>query len=138
MRYLDANVFIFAVLDEGPRGDRARELLRAVTTEDEPAATSALAIDEVVWTLQGEGPREVAIREGQRLMGLPSLQIFDVTAEDTFSALSLMEDEDKLDPRDAIHAAVAIGHGVYTMVSDDPDLDAVPKIEREELDSAAP
>lgn len=101
-----------------------------MTTEDDPAATSALAIDEVVWTLQGEGPRDVAIREGQRLMGLPNLQVFDVTAEDTFDALSLMEDNDTLDPRDAIHAAVAIGHGVYTVVSDDPDLGAVSEIER--------
>lgn len=137
MRYLDANVFVFAVLDEGARGDRARGLLRSVTTEDEPAATSALAIDEVVWTLQGEGPREVAIREGQRLMGLPNLQVFDVTAENTFDALSLMEENDTLDPRDAIHAAVAIGHGIYTIVSEDPNLGVVSEIEREGLGTEA-
>lgn len=121
------------MLDEGARGDRARQLLRTVTIEDEPAATSALAIDEVVWALQSEGPREVAIREGQRLMGLPNLQVFDVTAEDTFDALSLMQEQDSLDPRDAIHAAVAIDHGIYTVVSEDPDLGAVPEIEREGL-----
>lgn len=136
LRYLDANVFVFAVLDEGVRGERARELLRAVAVEDEPAATSALTIDEVVWILQGQGPREVAVREGQRLMGLPNLRIFDVSAEDTFDALSLMEEHDTLDPRDAIHAAVAIGHGVYTVVSDDPDLGVVPELERRGLDGA--
>lgn len=133
MRYLDANVFVFAVLDEGPRGERARALLRKVVGEDGRAATSTLAIDEVVWSLQGEGPRDVAIQEGQRLMDLPNLEVFDVTAEDTFDALSLMEDEDTLDPRDAIHAAVAINHGIFTVVSDDPDLDGLPDVERQGL-----
>lgn len=133
MRYLDANVFVFAVLDKGERGQRARELLRAVATGEERATTSSLTIDEVVWILQGEGPREVAIQEGKRLMALPNLEVFDVTAEDVFHALSLMEDYGRLDPRDAIHASVAVGHGVHTVVSDDPDLEPVPDVEREAL-----
>lgn len=133
MRYLDANVFVFAVLDEGNRGRRAREVLRSIATEDERAATSSLTIDEVVWILQGEGPREVAIREGRRLLAFPNLQVFDVTAGDVFDSLAMMEDHDRLDPRDAIHASVALNHGVHTVVSDDPDLEAVPDVDRESL-----
>lgn len=133
MRYLDANVFVFAVLDEGKRGVRAREIVRATATEDRRAATSSLTIDEVVWILQGQGPRDVAIREGQRLMALPNLEIFDVGAEDVFDALAMMDEHGRLDPRDAIHASVALNHGVHTVISDDPDLDPVPELERRPL-----
>ncbi len=135
LRYLDANVFLFAVLDEGPRGERARSLLRCVVDGEERAATSALTLDEVVWILQGEGPREVAIREGQRLIGLPNLEILDVTAQDVLDSLALMEEHQGLDPRDAIHAAVALSRGIYTVVSDDPDLDGMTELERQPLAS---
>lgn len=133
LRYLDANIFLFAVLDEGPRGEHARSLLRRIVDGEERAATSALTLDEVVWILQGEGPREVAIREGQRLIGLPNLEILDVTAQDVLESLALMEDHQALDPRDAIHAAVALSHGIYTIVSDDPDLEGLPDLERQPL-----
>jgi predicted nucleic acid-binding protein len=133
LRYLDANVFVFAALDEGSRGDKARELLRSIATEDDRAATSSLTIDEVVWVLQGEGPREVAVREGQRLLAFPNLEVFDVAATDVFDSLAMMEDHERLDPRDAIHASVALNHGVHTVVSDDPDLEAVPDVERRPL-----
>lgn len=133
LQYLDANVFLFAVLDEGDRGDSARGLLRSVVEGEARAATSALTIDEVVWILQGEGPREVAIQECQRLIGLPNLEMLDVTAEDALDALSRMEEDQGLGPRDAIHAAVAANHGIYTIVSDDPDLDQLPDVDREPL-----
>lgn len=133
IRYLDANVFLFAVLDEGSRGDHARELLRNVVGGEELAATSSLTIDEVVWILQGEGPRDVAIKEGKRLLGLPNLDVLDVTAEDTLDVLSRMEEGPGLDPRDAIHVAVAANHGIYTIVSEDPALDGFADVERETL-----
>jgi predicted nucleic acid-binding protein len=133
VRYLDANVFVFAVLDGGQRGQRARDLLRAVAEKGEAAATSSLAIDEVVHTLMGEGPREVALREGQRLMALPSLEVFDVTAQDVFDALAMTEEDERLAPRDAIHASVALNHGIHTVVSQDPDLDGIANVDRQAL-----
>lgn len=126
-------MFLFAVLDEGDRGDHARTILRRTVQEDERAATSALTIDEVVWILLKEGPRDVAIREGQRLIGLPNLEVLDVTAEAVLDATTLMEAHQELSPRDAIHGAVAMGAGIYTIVSDDADLDAIPDLIREGL-----
>lgn len=126
-------MFLFAVLDDGVRGDHARSLLRRTVEEGERAATSALTIDEVVWILLKEGPREVAIREGQRLLGLPNLEVLDVTAEAVLDAMSLMEAYRELSPRDAIHGAVAMEAGLYTIVSDDADLDAIPDLTREGL-----
>ncbi|PKP58327.1 MAG: hypothetical protein CVT88_07465 [Candidatus Altiarchaeales archaeon HGW-Altiarchaeales-1] len=42
--------------------------------------------------------------------------------------------EYKLDPRDAIHAACALIHGVYTIISEDDDFDRIKKFERKGLD----
>jgi predicted nucleic acid-binding protein len=104
-----------------------------VAEKGEAAATSSLAIDEVVHTLMGEGPREVALREGQRLMALPSLEVFDVTAQDVFDALAMTEEDERLAPRDAIHASVALNHGIHTVVSQDPDLDGIANVDRQAL-----
>ncbi|MCD5409151.1 MAG: PIN domain-containing protein [Methanocellales archaeon] len=35
-----------------------------------------------------------------------------------------------IDPRDAIHAACAITHGIYTIISEDPDFDKIAVLSR--------
>ena len=42
----------------------------------------------------------------------------------------------KLKPRDAIHAATAISHGISQIISDDPDFDKVSELERIGLEKA--
>lgn len=131
--YLDANVFIFAILNDGEKGDAARDLVTAVVKGDEGAVTSTLTVDEVVWSVMREEPREVALAEGRRLVTMPNLRHLDVGRGEVAMSLMLMDAHEELDPRDAIHAACAISHGVYTVVSDDPDFDAVPDLERRPL-----
>jgi predicted nucleic acid-binding protein len=133
MLYLDANVFVHAVLDSGPKGARAADLLRTVAAGEAVAFTSTLTWDEVVWTMMGEVDRTVALEQGNRLLSLPNLRILGVGREEILLASRLMEDHRALDPRDAIHAATAIRAGATALVTDDDKLPALKEIKRQGL-----
>ncbi|MEA1925172.1 MAG: PIN domain-containing protein [Candidatus Altiarchaeota archaeon] len=132
MRYLDANVFIYAALYDGKKAEHAREILREMV-EGDVAITSTLTIDEVVWIVWKESNREKAIKESVRILELPNLKVLSVDAKDAYSALNLMNKYQKLKPRDAIHLAVSLRAGVFRIISDDSDFDDVDEIEREKL-----
>jgi len=132
MRYLDSNVFVYAAIYTGKKAENARDMLKSVV-KGAPAITSSLVIDEVVWAIWKEAGRERAVREGMRMLRLPNLSIVAVDAKDTYFAMELMRKYTKLKPRDAIHLAVSINSGVFTIVSDDPDFDSVKEVKRENL-----
>lgn len=126
MIYIDANVFIYAVAESGPTAAAARRALADALRAG--AATSALTVDEVVWNLGSDG-KERAIDHGRRLLDLPGLRILPVLGDDVRRALDLMS-KHGLQPRDAIHAAVATNNGCKSILSGDADFDAVPGLKR--------
>ena len=130
MHDLDANSFIFPALYDGEKAAGARSLLTAIVAGDIGGATAALTIDEVVYILSRETTRESAIRQGRRLLELPNLRILDVEAHHLLRALSEMEQHRGISPRDAIHYAVMIDRGIFSIVSDDSDFDGLPDVDR--------
>lgn len=130
MRYLDANVFIYAAASSDAFGDNARHVLRHMVSGARPAVTAVLALDEVAWAIRKIAGTDVAVLETTRLLGLPHLTVLDVKAKHMVAALDLMERHASLRPRDALHAAVAIDAGVFTIVSSDDDFDVVPELTR--------
>lgn len=133
MLYLDANVLIYPVLHTGPKSDAAADLLARVEAGKQPAATSSLTLDEVLWVVGKNAGRDVALRHAQLVLDMPHLRVLPVRDAEARAALDLMRAHRKLSPRDAIHAAAAIGAGIFTIVSDDADFDAVPEIMRRPL-----
>lgn len=133
MLYLDANVFCYAILYEGPKADGCRSVLQDMTAGRQPAVTASLTVDEVVWALQKERDRALALKEAARVLRLPNLEILEVGPGDLHHGLRLMDENEGLSPRDGIHAAVAIRHGVYTIVSEDEDFDEVSSLSRRPL-----
>lgn len=127
MIYIDANVFIYAAAETGATADRARVALKRALQDG--AATSALTVDEVVWNL---GADAKAIAHGMRMLDMPGLDVLPVTAKEVRHALDLMANHG-LQPRDAIHAAVALGKGCKSVLSGDPDFDHVPGLRRTPL-----
>lgn len=130
VQYLDANVFCLAALYEGPKADQARTLLHKTIGGDQPAITAALTLDEVAWNIGKAAGRDVGIRQATRLLGVPSLTVLDVKTRHMVMAFDLMETHASLRPRDAIHAAVALDAGVYSIVSDDDEFDVIPQLNR--------
>ncbi|MBI4919654.1 type II toxin-antitoxin system VapC family toxin, partial [archaeon] len=51
MIYLDANFFVFALLDNTGKGVNARNIQKQIFSGKEQAVTSVLTLDEVMWVL---------------------------------------------------------------------------------------
>ena len=125
--YLDANFFIIANFDAGPKGKKARTILGQILSGKE-AVTSALAMDEVMWVLHKQ--RKEELRDViEEIYSLPNVSVKAVSPDIPLSALNFME-ENRLKPRDAFHAAVMKELGIKEIVSDDPDFDKVKEIKR--------
>lgn len=132
--YLDSNVFIFAVLYNDERAEKARTILRKISLGELKAVTASLTIDEVVWkVLREKRDRDLAIRAGLKILDFENIEIMDVGGRTLRIALKFMEVYPTLHPRDAIHLATALVAGVQTIVSDDADFDPIKEIKRKPL-----
>jgi predicted nucleic acid-binding protein len=60
------------------------------------------------------------------------LTFLDVNDEILWSAYNLAK-RYRLNPRDVIHLACALNHGIFTIVSEDKDFDKVKEIKRKSL-----
>jgi len=133
MKYLDSNVFLYPILYEGKRSDNAQAILMEMVEGDIHCITASLTLDEVIRIVSKKISRKKALEIGKDILELPNLKILDVTATDILSSIDLMERYAHLKPRDAIHSAVCINAGVFTIVSDDSDFDGIDEINREPL-----
>ncbi len=123
MIYLDANFFIFANFDPGPKGEEARKLQRAIVNGKQ-AVTSVLALDEVMWVLirnKKQGQMRAVIEE---IYAMPNLVVKEVPALTALTTLDMME-RYGLKPRDAFHAAIMKAFGLREIATDDPDFDKI-------------
>lgn len=132
MKFLDANIFLFARLDTGALGEAARELLRRVTGAS-PAACNAVVLNEVFWNLRKPLGRSEALQRSRQLATMPGLVVLPLSEREWIRALDLMSKHEKLKPNDALHAASALEAGIDTMVSTDPDFDGIAGLHRQRL-----
>jgi hypothetical protein len=128
MIYLDANFFVFANFDTGPRGEWARKVQRAIVAGRQ-ALTSVLALDEVMWVLIRNKRHEQMRAVIEEIYAMPNLVVKEVPALAALTALDIMEHYG-LKPRDAFHVAVMKSFGLREIVTDDPDFDKVEWIRR--------
>lgn len=132
MLYLDSNVFVYAALNRDEVGKRARSLLGAVQLGRLPAASSALAFDEIVWAVKKHRSPEDAATAGEAFLKMPGLELLSVDGDLLPSALKLIR-RYQLDPRDAIHAASALRARAEAIVSSDPHFDRLEEIGRRSI-----
>lgn len=115
MNYLDSNVFIYAATDEGLQGKAAAEVLAKALRMG--ACTASLTADEVLWAVAKKLGRAVAADKVRQMLAL-DMKVASVEKGDIEAAL--LHFAAGLDPRDAIHAAVALRAGCTTVASTDP------------------
>jgi predicted nucleic acid-binding protein len=132
MIYLDANVFLNAILTREKEGEKARTIIKKLQKGELTAATSALTFDEVFWIVKKHRDFEKALKATKALLEIPNLTFLEVNDETLWSSYNLIE-KYKLDPRDAIHLACALNHGIFTIVSEDEDFDKVKEIKRKNI-----
>jgi predicted nucleic acid-binding protein len=129
MIYLDANVFLSAILNQEDEGEKARDLLQKLQKAEIVAATSALSFDEVFWIVKKHRGFISALKAAKTLLEIPNLTFLEVNDQTLWSAYNLAE-KYRLDPRDAIHIACALDHAIFTIISEDEHFDKVKEIKR--------
>lgn len=129
MKYVDANIFICAVVGVENKAQSAKQILQGIASGKIEAYTSALTWDELVWNVRKNLGVETAKEEGTRFLLFPNLKILAVDGNIIMEAQRLML-KYNLKPRDSIHAACAIKNGIKDFISDDPDFDTVSEIKR--------
>jgi uncharacterized protein len=133
--YLDSNIMLYAVGEQSRYRRPCRHVLERVASRSVVGETSMLAIQEVIHHRQRRGDVTPA-SHGRQVLSICSMtHPFDESIG--LTAMSLMDDQPRLQISDAIHAATALRHGISVVVSADDDFDAVSGIERiDPLDSA--
>jgi predicted nucleic acid-binding protein len=112
--YLDSNVFIYASTDDGSQGKAAAKVLTKALRDG--ACTASLTADEVLWAVTKKLGRTLASEKVRQMLEL-DLEVLAVEKKDVEAALTHFDGG--LDPRDAIHAAVALRAGCTSVVSTD-------------------
>jgi len=133
--YLDSNVFIYPVIyDERtvPKSRKAKDILTKVSTGELRGFTATLTWDEVVWVTSKVLGHKDSWEQGQKFLGFPNLTLLSIDEATLIRAQKVMGKYD-LKPREALHAAAAIGSGQIEMISDDSSFDKVKEIKRKSL-----
>ena len=133
MIYLDANFFIFALLDQTRKGERAREIRKEIINGKSVAVTSVLTLDEIMWVLLKNKKQNLLRKAIEDIYSTPNLEVKEVSATVALKALDLIEIS-HLKPRDAFHAAIMKNLQLTQIVSDDSDFDKIQGIKRIKLD----
>ncbi len=134
MIYLDANIFLYATLNEGALGQKSRALLAKIVKKEQVGYTSYLTWDEFVHTLRKLFGREAAIDQGEKLLNFLNLQ-FIPADETVLSQAQHLIEKYTLNPRDAIHIASALINRIPAIISNDADFTKVKEIKVTSLEN---
>ncbi|MBI4140328.1 type II toxin-antitoxin system VapC family toxin [Candidatus Woesearchaeota archaeon] len=133
MIYLDANFFVFALLDQTKKGEKAREIQKNIIEGQMRAFTSVLALDEVMLVLLKNQKKHLLRKAIEDIYATPNLAVREVPSLTALRALHFIETTG-LKPRDALHLAVMEHLQLTTILSDDADFDKVKHIKRQKLE----
>lgn len=129
MNYIDANIFIFPILEETPEAQYCKKILSQIASQQIIGFTSVLTWDEIVWVIKKEMGKEDAVNEGKKFIEFPYLKLLEVNQSTIAKAQELME-KYNLNPRDSIHAASALLARINQVISDDSDFDKIKELKR--------
>ena len=118
--YVDANVFIYPILNNEDFGEKARKFLELVQQGEIDGITSVLTIDEVLWALQKFLGRKKASEVISTVLLYPNLFFVEVN-KSIIADMLVLYTKENLDPRDAIHYATLSMKNLKTIASFDSD-----------------
>lgn len=130
--YLDANLFIYAFVNEDNVGIAARNILGRVVKGEIKAVTSFLTYDEFFWGIRTKFDRQRVLAYAKSFLEIPRLEFVQVDDRVIFQTQDLLE-KYSLDPRDAIHLASALVSSARVFITQDFDLENFPDIKIQRL-----
>jgi predicted nucleic acid-binding protein len=137
MRFLDANVFIYAYYKpkkqltpkEKQMKEHAKKIISYVSQGKEQVTTTVVHVSEIVNILKHGMPPDQLIPIIRGLFMLDNVKIMGVTREAYFAATELGDDL-KLEANDALAVDVMRQNGIKEMYSFDEDFDRIEGIAR--------
>jgi uncharacterized protein len=138
MRFLDANVFVYAYYrpkkalteKEEAMKDQAKEIIRRVSSGKEQVTTTVVHVSEIVNILKNGMPQDQLTSLILGLFMLDNVRILDVTKDAYFAAAEIGNDL-KLEPNDALAVDAMRQNGIdeiYTFDEHFSNIDGIVKL----------
>ena len=125
--YLDSNIFISAGSVEEEIGRNSRSLIKSIIQGKAKGITAALTFDESFYQLNRNKGRAQALIYCENFLSLPNLEFKSVDMAIISEALELLKAHN-FQPRDAIHAAVALAGKADVFVTEDQSFPKIPEL----------
>ncbi len=117
MRFVDTNVFIYAVTAHPRFGETARLILERIERGEE-AATSTLVLCEVAWVLEVMGKQGLVKTVLEKILSYGKLRILGFGEEELLTGAGNMATS-RLDFNDGVNVAVMYREGIQEAYSND-------------------
>ena len=116
-RFIDTNVFIYALTAHPQFGKTAKDILERVE-KGEPAITSTMVLCEVAWVLEAMG-KEGAIKPTlEKILSYKTLEVANFNPDDLLMGANGMAEEN-IDFNDGVNLALMMRLGVSEIYSND-------------------
>lgn len=116
-RFVDTNVFIYALTAHPLFGETAKNILERIQDE-ESAITSTLVLCEISWVLEAMGRQGDIKHSLEKIMSYKSLKIVVVSEDDLLVGAKNMKAEN-LDFNDGVNLALMMRLGINEVYSND-------------------
>jgi len=128
--FIDANILMYAAGAPSPYKGPSTALLEQVVDGVVDAVTDAEVLQEILyryWHLQLLDKGSALVEQATRMIP----DVLPVDRRDVLLAKDLLAHRHRgLEPRDAIHAAVMLNHGLIDIYSYDTHFDSIPGLKR--------
>ena len=127
--FVDANIFMYAVGVAHPHKVPSIRLLERIAGDGLEAVSDAEALQELLYRYWSINRLEQGLALCDQVMRvIPT--ILPVGSSDVLIAKQLLAQHRTIEPRDAIHAAVMLNHGLTHLYSYDRHFDRIPGLKR--------
>ncbi len=127
---LDTNIAMYAAGRMHALQAPARRVIQAVVDGDLDAYTDTEVLQEILYRYLRTGERSQGYAVFDNFHQLMAGRVLPVTVDDIVRARTLAEAQPLLSPRDYVHWAVMVGHGITTIVTADRHFDGVEGVTR--------
>ena len=117
MRFVDTNVFIYAVTAHPRFGENARRILERIEG-GEAAMTSTLVLCEVAWVLEAMGRQGDIKSTLEKILSYESLEVVEFSGDDLLMGANNMVVHN-VDFNDGVNVAIMMRMGVSEAYSND-------------------
>lgn len=117
MRFVDTNVFVYAVTAHPRFGEDAKRILERIEA-GELAVTSTLVLCEVAWVLEAMGRQGEIKSTLEKIFSYRSLEVVEVCGDDLLLGANNMAVH-KLDFNDGVNVALMMRRGISEVYSND-------------------